>query len=204
MAVRTAAARAPKVPEIRKGDTVVVLSGKDAGKRGTVERVIRRAPAPRGGRSVFRRGSAAGGVSVVVEGVNIAKRHTKPRQTAGSTDRMPKIQQGGILEIAQPLPIGKVMVVCGELRQADPHRPRDPRQRPTRPRLPPLRRAAGGEVVTSRLHERYAAEVVPALQKQFEYGNPNQVPQRLQDRRQHRSRRGARPTPRRSTPRSAT
>jgi len=30
--------------------------------------------------------------------------------------------------------------------------------------------------VTSRLHERYAAEVVPALQKQFEYKNPNQVP----------------------------
>jgi large subunit ribosomal protein L5 len=30
--------------------------------------------------------------------------------------------------------------------------------------------------VTSRLHERYATEVVPALQKQFEYGNPNQVP----------------------------
>ena len=30
--------------------------------------------------------------------------------------------------------------------------------------------------MTSRLQERYAAEVVPALQKQFEYGNPNQVP----------------------------
>ena len=30
--------------------------------------------------------------------------------------------------------------------------------------------------MTSRLHERYRAEVVPALQKQFEYGNPNQVP----------------------------
>ena len=30
--------------------------------------------------------------------------------------------------------------------------------------------------MTSRLHERYEAEVVPALQKQFEYGNPNQVP----------------------------
>jgi large subunit ribosomal protein L5 len=30
--------------------------------------------------------------------------------------------------------------------------------------------------VTSRLHERYAAEVVPALQKQFEYTNPNEVP----------------------------
>ena len=101
------------MPEIRKGDTVVVLSGKDAGKRGTVERVIRRDPSPTGGRSMFRRGSAAGGVTVVVEGVNIAKRHTKPRQSAGATDRMPKIQQGGILEIAQPVPIGKVMVVCG-------------------------------------------------------------------------------------------
>jgi len=104
---------APKVPEIRKGDTVVVLAGKDAGKRGTVERVIRRQAAPRGGRSMFRRGSSAAGVSVVVEGLNIAKRHTKPRPSSGATDRMPKMQQGGILEIAQPLAIGKVMVVCG-------------------------------------------------------------------------------------------
>jgi large subunit ribosomal protein L24 len=110
MAVRTTT-RTNKVPEIRKGDTVVVLAGKDAGKRGTVERVIRQAPAPRG-RSVFRRTSAAGGVKVVVEGINVAKRHTKPRQTSSSTDRMPKIQQGGILDIAQPLPISKVMLVC--------------------------------------------------------------------------------------------
>ena len=112
MAVRTAKPRSPKVPEIRKGDTVVVLAGKDAGKRGTVERVIRRQAAPSAARSVFRSGSAAGGVSVVVEGLNIAKRHTKPRQTAGTNDRVPKIQQGGILEIAQPLPIGRVMLVC--------------------------------------------------------------------------------------------
>ena len=111
MPVRTAIPRPPKVPEIRKGDTVVVLSGRDAGKRGTVEHVIRRQPAPRG-RSMYRRGSTAGGVSVVVEGLNIAKRHTKPRQSSSSTDRMPKIQQGGILEIAQPIPIAKVMVVC--------------------------------------------------------------------------------------------
>ena len=90
-----------------------MLAGKDAGKRGTVERVIRREAAPRGGRSMFRRGSSAGGVSVVVEGLNIAKRHTKPRQSSSSTDRMPKVQQGGILEIAQPIPMGKVMVVCG-------------------------------------------------------------------------------------------
>jgi large subunit ribosomal protein L24 len=111
MGVRAATSRSPKVPEVRKGDTIVVLSGRDAGKRGTVERVIRRQPAPRG-RSMFRRGTTAGGVSVVVEGLNIAKRHTKARQTSSSTDRMPKIQQGGILEIAQPIPIGKVMVVC--------------------------------------------------------------------------------------------
>jgi large subunit ribosomal protein L24 len=112
MAVRAVQPRSPKVPEIRKGDTVVVLAGKDAGKRGTVERIIRRQAAPSATRSVFRRGSSAGGVSVVVEGLNIAKRHTKPRQTAGTNDRVPKIQQGGILEIAQPLPISRVMLVC--------------------------------------------------------------------------------------------
>jgi large subunit ribosomal protein L24 len=112
MSVRTAPPRSPVVPEIRKGDTVVVLAGKDAGKRGTVERVIRRTAAPSSARSVFRRGSPAGGVSVVVEGLNIAKRHTKPRQSAGASDRVPKMQQGGILEIAQPLPVSRVMLVC--------------------------------------------------------------------------------------------
>jgi large subunit ribosomal protein L24 len=112
MAVRNAPTRGTKVPEIRKGDKVVVLTGKDAGKRGTVERVIRQLPAPSAGRSMFRRGSGAGGVKVVVEGLNLAKRHTKPRQSAGRTDRMPKVQQGGIFEIAQPLPIARVMLVC--------------------------------------------------------------------------------------------
>ena len=112
MAVRTPQPVSPKVPEIRKGDTVVVLAGKDAGKRGTVERVIRRRAAPSSARSVFRRGSPKGGVSVVVEGLNIAKRHTKPRQSAGANDRVPKMQQGGILEIAQPIPVSRVMLIC--------------------------------------------------------------------------------------------
>ena len=112
MAVRSAAPRAPKVPEIRKGDTVVVLAGKDAGKRGTVERVVRRTAAPSAARSVFRRGSPSGGTFVVVEGLNVAKRHTKPRQSAGTNDRVPKMQQGGILDIPQPLPISRVMLVC--------------------------------------------------------------------------------------------
>ncbi len=106
--------RTTKVPEIHRGDTVVVLAGKDAGKRGVVERVIRKDPAPTPLRSAFRRGSTRGGVDVVVEGLNVAKRHTKPRQSAGQTDRMPKIQQGGILDLAQPLEIGKVMLVCSK------------------------------------------------------------------------------------------
>jgi large subunit ribosomal protein L24 len=112
MAVRAVAERTPKVPEIRTGDTVVILAGKDAGKRGTVERVVSRRPAPSAARSVFRRGSSAGGVSVVVDGLNIAKRHTKPRQSAGTSDRIPKMQQGGIMDIAQPMPISRVMLVC--------------------------------------------------------------------------------------------
>ena len=113
MALRTPVARSPKVPEIRKGDTIVVLAGKDAGKRGTVDRVIRREPSPGGTRSIFRRGSSAGGVSVVVEGINISKRHTKPRQ--GSTSGIggvPRIEPGGILDVNHPLPISKVMIVC--------------------------------------------------------------------------------------------
>ena len=103
-------ARLPRVPEIRKGDTVVVLAGRDAGKRGVVDRIVREAPAT--GRSMYRRTSEKGGVFLVVEGLNVAKRHTKPRPRTGQTDRMPQMQQGGILDIAQPMPIGKVMLVC--------------------------------------------------------------------------------------------
>jgi large subunit ribosomal protein L24 len=90
-----------------------VLAGKDAGKRGVVERVARKA---RGGMIGARRdrrpGAPLAAATVVVAGLNIAKRHTKPRQSQSQSDRMPKIQQGGILEIAQPIPISRVMVVC--------------------------------------------------------------------------------------------
>jgi large subunit ribosomal protein L24 len=101
-----------RVPEIRKGDTVVVITGKDAGKRGKVERVIRRTASQAALRATFRRGTNTSATTVVVEGLNIAKRHTKPRQSAGRTDRVPKIQQGGILDIAMPLDVSKVMLVC--------------------------------------------------------------------------------------------
>jgi large subunit ribosomal protein L24 len=108
--------RATKVPEIRKGDTVVVLTGKDAGKRGTVDRVVtnqqghKKAQAKYGARWAAM--SPLSTTAVVVEGVNVAKRHTKPRQSSSTTDRTPKITQGGILDLAQPLAISKVMLVC--------------------------------------------------------------------------------------------
>ena len=50
--------------------------------------------------------------AVVVEGVNMAKRHQKPRPRTNQTDRVPQIQQGGILDIALPLALSKVMLVC--------------------------------------------------------------------------------------------
>jgi large subunit ribosomal protein L24 len=112
-----------RVPEIRKGDTVLLLSGKDAGKQGVVERVVTNSAAlshvaPLSGgksersRRSFWKPASARPVSVVVEGLNIAKRHTKPRQTQGRTDRAPKIQQGGILDIAKPIDVSNVMLVC--------------------------------------------------------------------------------------------
>ena len=104
--------RPTRVPEIRKGDLVVVISGRDLGKRGKVERVIRRTASAGALRVAYRRGTPTSGTSVVVEGLNIAKRHTKARQSSGRTDRMPKVQQGGILDIAMPLDVSKVMLVC--------------------------------------------------------------------------------------------
>ena len=116
MAIRIAEPRRPKVPEIRKGDTVVVLAGKDAGKRGTVDRVVTNQQGAKKTRTKYGAAWAAmsplSTTAVVVEGVNIAKRHTKPRQSSNTNDRTPRITQGGILDLAQPLAIGKVMVVC--------------------------------------------------------------------------------------------
>jgi len=71
---------------IRKDDTVIVTVGKDRGKRGKVLSVDRTA------------------AKVVVEGVKVVKRHTKPN---------PRNQQGGIMEFEAPIAISNVMVVCG-------------------------------------------------------------------------------------------
>ena len=70
---------------VKKGDTVVVLSGKDKGKQGKVIQAM-----PKKGK-------------VVVEGINKVKRHTKPNL---------KAPQGGILTKEMPLHACKVMLVC--------------------------------------------------------------------------------------------
>ncbi len=108
--------RATRVPDIRKGDHVLVLTGKDAGKKGTVQKVItnlqgwKKTTSKLG--SAWQKTSPLASASVVVEGINMAKRHTKPRQMQGRTDRQPRIQQGGILDIARPLNASNVMLIC--------------------------------------------------------------------------------------------
>jgi large subunit ribosomal protein L24 len=70
--------------KIRKGDKVVVLTGKDKGREGTVLQVL-----PTAGK-------------VIVDDVNIAHRHTKPRQANAP---------GGIIEKLMPLDASNVAVV---------------------------------------------------------------------------------------------
>jgi large subunit ribosomal protein L24 len=68
--------------KIRKGDNVVVLSGRDKGRRGIVLKVL---TAER---------------QVIVEGVNKVKKHTRPNPQTNT--------QGGIIDKEMPMPMGKV------------------------------------------------------------------------------------------------
>jgi large subunit ribosomal protein L24 len=80
---------------IKKGDLVQVLAGKDRGKQG---RVLEARPRER---------------RVILENLNTAKRHTKPRPMRDST-RMggASVIPGGIIEKPMPLDVSNVMVVC--------------------------------------------------------------------------------------------
>jgi large subunit ribosomal protein L24 len=100
-----------KVPEIRTGDTVVVLHGKDAGKRGKVDRVLRN-PAATEKTKMGWRSISSRPLSVVISGVNIAKRHTKPRRSMSQNDRTPQVQSGGIVDKPMPIDVSNVMLVC--------------------------------------------------------------------------------------------
>ena len=72
---------------VKKGDMVMVITGKDAGKKGKVLEVF-----PKKGR-------------VVIEKINMVKRHTKPSQS---------LPQGGILEKEAPVASSNVMLYCTE------------------------------------------------------------------------------------------
>jgi large subunit ribosomal protein L24 len=71
--------------KIRKGDRVQVLTGKDRGKTGTVTRAI-----PERGK-------------VIVDGVNIAKKHQKPTSQTNT---------GGIIDKEMPIQVANVAVIC--------------------------------------------------------------------------------------------
>jgi len=79
-------------PHLRKGDNVVVLSGKDAGKQGRVLRV-----------------NATKGTAIV-ERVNFTKKHTKPNPG--------KNVKGGILERESPIKVDKLQVICPSCNEA--------------------------------------------------------------------------------------
>jgi large subunit ribosomal protein L24 len=72
---------------IKKGDTVLIITGKDRGKQGIVSRALPQVN------------------KVIVEGLNIAKKHIRPQ---GQT------RQGGIIEKAMPLQVSNTMLICTE------------------------------------------------------------------------------------------
>jgi large subunit ribosomal protein L24 len=81
--------------KVKKGDLVQILTGKDRGKQG---RVLEARPRER---------------RVIVENLNVIKRHTKPRPIRDAS-RMggTQIAPGGIVEQAAPVPVANVMLVC--------------------------------------------------------------------------------------------
>lgn len=80
--------------KIRKGDEVVVITGKDKGRRGTVLRIL-------------------DDDRVLVEGINVAKKHQKPNPNA-----MPPVQ-GGIIDKEMPIDISNVMVFNPKAKRGD-------------------------------------------------------------------------------------
>ncbi|SFZ75953.1 50S ribosomal protein L24 [Chitinimonas taiwanensis] len=78
--------------KIRKGDEVVVITGKDKGKRGTVLNVLV-------------------GDKVVVEGINVVKKHQKPNPVRGVV--------GGIVDKTMPINVSNVAIFNPATQKAD-------------------------------------------------------------------------------------
>jgi len=73
--------------KVKRNDTVVILVGKDEGKKGKVRRAI-----PKENK-------------VIVEGINMIKRHSRARRA---------MRQAGIIELEAPIHVSKVMLVCNK------------------------------------------------------------------------------------------
>ena len=91
---------------IKKGDTVEVISGDDRGSsddptRGTVHRLILKKD-KKGKKDTW----------VVVSGINLVKKHQRPRPTGGRTQTQP-----GIIEFEAPIHLSNVMLVCPQCDQ---------------------------------------------------------------------------------------
>lgn len=78
--------------KLKRDDEVIVITGKDKGKRGTISRLV-------------------GSDKVIVTGVNMVKRHTRPNPNAG--------QPGGIVEKEAALSISNVAIFNPETNKAD-------------------------------------------------------------------------------------
>ena len=78
--------------KIKKGDDVVIIAGKDKGKRGTVLRVVN-------------------ADLVVIEGANKVKKHERPNPNKGTT--------GGIVEMEKPIQISNVAIYNHATQKAD-------------------------------------------------------------------------------------
>lgn len=73
--------------KVRKNDTVLVVAGKDKGKKGKVRKAMPRDQ------------------KVIVEGVNMIKRHSRARRAA---------RQAGIIELEAPIHVSNVMLICSK------------------------------------------------------------------------------------------
>ena len=71
--------------KLKKGDEVIITSGKDRGKRGKIDKIFPKKD------------------TVLLPGLNIFKRHLKKRD-----EKNP----GGIIPISRPLPVGNVALIC--------------------------------------------------------------------------------------------
>lgn len=71
--------------KIKKGDNILIISGKDKGKKGPVIKVF-----PKENK-------------ILVDGMNLVKKHRKPRKSG---------EKGQILTLARPFPASRVMMIC--------------------------------------------------------------------------------------------